>query len=175
MVWPDKKVGETTVQNVESRIEVWADKFGWAIRRVEEPEMSSQYYLFVWEITLRDGTRFKVGRSKQRDNYLACVSQLVLSPEQKTVLDNMDQGPDSPLMHELSLELSRLGPRVGFKFIGPPLSEVQILKMVPINSNLTESTFADAVTDIDSGSISAREYVNVEVRKYSHNSGEATH
>ena len=133
---------ETTAKNVEGRIRAWADTFGMATKKDSRDDS-----FFVIILTLHSGTGVIIRRPKSRERYIEFDTNIAVSPEHEQIIKNLSEEQSQRIFEEVVLELARS--KIGYSVSGPPISNMFLVKAVPV-ANLTEESFANDLDDIDS-------------------------
>lgn len=141
---------QTTAENVEANIKVWADDFQLGVtKHPPQPDVD-----FGLTITLKgSNNQVEVLKVKQNSAFLQIQSKLTLSQEHQNILAKLTQEQSAFVTEELSLELARS--KIGFTIIGPPAQtepQIQVTVLsrgVPI-AGLSENTFVGYLNEMDS-------------------------
>jgi hypothetical protein len=148
-----KEPPETTVDNVEQNVRSWLDWYGVGVTK-----RSTTDEFFAFSVTMRSGNVLGVARPKDRDRYL--ILRTSLTSDLTSVIDKMNDLQKARLGDEVMLEMARS--RATYHW-DPPSGGMDIMKIVPISSALTQDTFASRVEELDAEIELARESVRLSI------------
>ncbi len=152
---------ETTAENIESNVKVWADAFGVGIQKQADPGFS-----FIFALHLRNGRVVLIGRPKERDHFLTLQSTLVLGSDQQTVVDKLSKEQNQRIVDEVTLELARS--RMGHAIAGLPLKTILLAESVPITNSFTEDNFAARLDEMDAATELADKAATLAIQRAKH-------
>jgi hypothetical protein len=135
------RIEMVTPSNVETHLRSWLDAFQLGVQEVSNPESH-----FTYIVSLNNGTKLFIERSKSHDRYLSLTAHLVPNQSTKEIIAKLTQDQKHHLKEELRLYLS--SSRVAF-VIADQLSDVLITSSVPITPTLDEYTVIDRINNMD--------------------------
>lgn len=142
------------MENVESNVETWADKFSLGIQKQEDVKFS-----FVFAISLPSGRTVPVGRPKEQSRYLQFQGNMSIAPEHEAILKSLSAPQLERVIDEINIELARS--KIGFAFVTGTVNGIIVTKSVPITNDLTEDSFIASLNEIDSSMLLAREAIRL--------------
>jgi hypothetical protein len=146
---------QTTTENIESNIKVWADKFSLGIQKEKDDRFS-----FAYIISLPSGRLALVGCLKEREGYLQFQGKTTVTPEQEVILKKFSPSQIEHLTDEISIEMARS--RINWWAVNESFEKgIIVAKAIPITSNLTEDVFGTTLDDIDHSMLLAREAIRL--------------
>ena len=149
------KVPQVTLDNVEENIRTWLDHFELGTRKT-----SMAGAIFTFEVTLKNGVPIVVTRLKEFDAYITLQTHITLSPDHKTLLDQLKSEQAEQLIHKLLLEMARSKILAA---ISRPLQSVSLFRRVPITSSLTEATFIERIEEVNFAFLLVNETIVLEL------------
>jgi len=145
---------QTTPENIESNVKMWADNFSLGIQKQTDDKFS-----FLYAIALPSGRAVLVGRPVQRDRYLQFQGIMPISPEHEAILEKLSPPQLERFTDEVNIEMARS--KMGFLLVGGPIKGVIVTKAIPITNSLTEDSFVAYLDEIDSSMMLAREAIRL--------------
>jgi hypothetical protein len=157
-----KEPPETTVDNVETNIRTWLDGYGVGVTRREIPDA-----FFAFGVTLPNGVGVLVLRPKEKDRYIGFRADIELSREHMAIFDKLSPQQQRDVLAEITLEMSRSKATYDLVPPPPPFKSLRIIKMVPITNDLTESSFATDLDEMDSNALLAGKSIGMTLERHS--------
>jgi hypothetical protein len=131
----------TTQQNIKDKVRTWMDAFNLTHNR-----MTWHAWIFGYDYRPPKGAYVYVAQLKSRPSDLLFVGRMAgVLPSQQEAFDKLSEIERTELINLLFLEAARA------KFIfnyDAELKRIEILKWIPITSKLNQSSFMDALTEV---------------------------
>src|SRR5579863_4498784 len=123
-----------TTENIEGHVRNWLDGFGLGVQRQTDASA-----LFEFVVSVRNGNRIVIERTRDRDRYLSIQGSMNVSPEHAAIIGKLSDAQSLQMFDEITLEMARS--KIGFQVeTAPKSSRVQSViafKGIPITEDLT--------------------------------------
>jgi hypothetical protein len=93
---------ETTPDNLEKNIKIWAEHLGMTIGPAIEPDS-----YFAYTLSNPDGVPMEVFRGKDKSGFLQFKAVIAVSPEHQAIFAKLSEAQISRLVEQLNLEVAR--------------------------------------------------------------------
>ena len=152
MIWPEPTTNTNTIERDARR---WLDNFGLSNKTIIDDSV-----YFALQAQMANGTLI-IARSKKRDRYLEMTAGMNLSPEHEVIVKSLTPERIKLISDSVirQLALGRVNMVVTF-----PFKEIRFVRMIPIIKTLNESTFIEAVDDVDKAMLIARQTIVIELQ-----------
>lgn len=131
----------TTTKNVKAKVRTWLDAFNLTHNKVEWDS-----WIFGFDYRPPQGAFVYIARTKARPESLMLVGRIIgVLPAQQKAYDALTKEKRIELDCQLLLEMGRA--KIAF-YTKPELKGVEIIKWIPITSELTLDTFMEALNEI---------------------------
>ncbi|MBS1824530.1 MAG: DUF2299 family protein [Acidobacteria bacterium] len=147
-----------TVSNVESRIGEWLDAFHLGRRKLQPTDDA----IFHIEITMHNNARVEVLRTKDLEKYIILRRIVAVGDSHRKIWAAISEKERTRIALETLNEVSRL--KMGYAMQWPTLFSVN--KRLPITSSLTESSFIEALDEVEAASEIARRTFAFSMEEY---------
>ena len=152
VIWPEPTTNTNTIERDARR---WLDNFGLSNKTIIDDSV-----YFALQAQMANGTLI-IARSKKRDRYLEMTAGMNLSPEHEVIVKSLTPKRIKLISDSVirQLALGRVNMVVTF-----PFKEIRFVRMIPIIKTLNESTFIEAVDDVDKAMLIARQTIVIELQ-----------
>jgi len=141
----------------EEFVRKWLTTFNYPVTRE-----SAENTYFSLKIGLPSGRVAVVGRVKERDQYISIQGIVTVDPQHLVILNKMPKDQLSRFRHDVAIQLASLN--IDFVELST-LQNIIVLRRIPINEGLTESSFIDTVGAVDRAELLIVEMVRREVKQ----------
>jgi len=164
-----KASAQIDARNLEPTLQAWIASLGFASEPLTVPDAA-----FGYKVTLFNGVSLVVFRGiKRKKEYLQFQMGLVVSPEHRSDLLKLTTRQAWSVIHELSLELARIGvtyhltfPQSTSQHPTPNQLEMITVAKEVVFSGLTEAIFSSQVSAIDSAGLVVRTALSLALSRF---------
>lgn len=151
---------EITPENVDTFVREWTDNFRLGFQRLPEREVPDAHFAF--KITLPNTFHALVFRSVIRSKYLTVQATIIPSDQHAAIIAALLPEDKEILNEKVRLELSKASQQYS---IEENFRSISVVKQLPIDQELSESTFIAALDHISVGQLLARDALVLGLKK----------
>lgn len=154
---------QITSDNVERNVKNWLERFGFSIQKM--PVSDGRYFQYVATNPFNRKTVVERVKSVPLDSYLEFENSVILGAEDPARFNTLSATNKSKFILDLTAEMARA--KIGFSTVYSPQFQIQLSKTLPIASGLTEATFIQTMSDMDSGQLLVLAAIPLELSEFS--------
>lgn len=130
-----------TIENIQSNVRHWLDTF-----HLASQELADSASYFVYAVTLADGRRVRLERTKEYDKYITFTSSITTDKSAQDLFDSFTERDRNRIKQELILDLSRA--KIAM-FVDDHLRVIGMSTRLPITTTLSEADFIGRIDEMD--------------------------